>query len=108
MEQQSGANMFLDIIHRPILAEWNLYLAFVLMAMTNEPLEVGMWSTAVNIPTNFQSNTAYKSIQIWWGDETLRLCLNFSVSRICMTNSCEDENITITKYEADLYFISGL
>lgn len=76
--------MFLDTVHRPVVAEWNMNLVFVLMVMTNEPMEVGMWSRAINIPTNFHSNTAYKSLQLWWGHETLRLCLSLSVSKICI------------------------
>lgn len=66
-----------------VVAEWNLYLAFVLMVMTNEPVEVGMWSRAVNTPINFQSDTAYKLLRTWWRHETLRLCPSFYVSRIC-------------------------
>jgi hypothetical protein len=58
-------------------------LAFVLMAMTNEPMEVGMWSRAINTPTNFHWNTAYKLLRTWWRHETLRLCPSFYVSRIC-------------------------
>jgi len=61
---------------------WNLYLAFGLMAVTNDPLKLNMWNLLWRQITNSPMNSyeillTRKELQIWlW-------CENFEVDRMC-------------------------